>query len=385
MAKSAIMLKDYLSDIDFHSIYKYLVGGNNYISHPEIVNIDSKSFFSLQMRAANVPVILDLLLLLNDVDLKSLSPNEIELACQLAKENFITIDNGVCKTLGYQLISFNDFYLLIDGRINFQALGFHRSYIGVDSYLMLYYISRNKFNQNSVCLDICSGTGIGALFAALFSKNVTAIEIDDFAINLINFNRALNFKENEIKIINHDLFKFNYPQNHYDLITCNPPFVLIPDEFGGPLYAKGFGKDGLDHLRFLVKNAEFWLKNNGVAYYIVDLLGDDSNPFFIKELEKLASSSNIEITVFIDNKLDARINIKALTSICYNLNPEINRDVIRQKVSTLIVKELGASHYYLSTIMIAKNSNKNGLRIFNRQKFLTSDGKFKNVVSLPTT
>ena len=150
------------------------------------------------------------------------------------------------------------------------------------------------------------------------------------------------------------------------------------------MYAKGFGKDGLDHLRFLVNNTGSWLKDNGVAYYVVDLLGDNSSPFFVSELENISFSKNLEVTVFIDNKIDARTNVKALTSLCHGLNPALNRDSIRQRVASLIVKELGATHYYLTTIMIRKSFNMQGLKKFDRMKFLTSEGKFKDVVSLPT-
>lgn len=45
MAKSAVLLKDYLIRLDFHYIYKYLVGGNNYILNPAIITNESKAFF----------------------------------------------------------------------------------------------------------------------------------------------------------------------------------------------------------------------------------------------------------------------------------------------------------------------------------------------------
>lgn len=62
----------------------------------------------MQLREANIPPFMDLLLFLDSVELDSLSAEESELAHALDEENFIKISNGTCQSTGLQLISFTE-------------------------------------------------------------------------------------------------------------------------------------------------------------------------------------------------------------------------------------------------------------------------------------
>lgn len=76
------------------------------------------------------------------------------------------------------------------------------------------------------CLDLGCGCGIHALLAAAHSKRVVASDISGGAVRYTQFNAILNGIDN-ITAVESDLFDALDDQE-FDLIVCNPPFVIGP-------------------------------------------------------------------------------------------------------------------------------------------------------------
>lgn len=79
----------------------------------------------------------------------------------------------------------------------------------------------------AAALDVGTGNGIQALLAAEHCERVTALDINPRAIAYARFNAALNGYDN-VEFEVGDLFE-PVRGRRFDLITCNPPYVISPD------------------------------------------------------------------------------------------------------------------------------------------------------------
>ncbi len=81
------------------------------------------------------------------------------------------------------------------------------------------FMSGDIANKNVI--DLCSGTGILGIGAALLGANVSCVEIDSDAINILKSN--VSFFDLDIEIIHSDVFNVN---SRYDVAIINPPFGI---------------------------------------------------------------------------------------------------------------------------------------------------------------
>ncbi|MDQ2694100.1 MAG: PqqD family peptide modification chaperone [Pseudomonadota bacterium] len=107
-------------------------------------------------------------------------------------------------------------------------------------------------------LDLCTGCGIQALAAAAHSGQVIATDINPRAIAYTAFNARLNGFTN-VECITGDVFA-PVEGRTFDLIVCNPPFVLAPTR----RYLYRDNDMELDHFcRRLVREAPAYLNEGG--------------------------------------------------------------------------------------------------------------------------
>jgi HemK-related putative methylase len=83
-------------------------------------------------------------------------------------------------------------------------------------------------------LDLGTGSGVGAVFAARRGARVTAVDINPEAVRCARMNALLNHLENEIEVLQGDLFS-PLSDQRFDLVLFNPPFH------------RGRPDNGLDH------------------------------------------------------------------------------------------------------------------------------------------
>jgi HemK-related putative methylase len=73
-------------------------------------------------------------------------------------------------------------------------------------------------------LDMGTGSGVCAVFAARHARRVVAVDINEAAVRCANINARLNQLEHKIDVRHGDLFA-SVPGERFDLILFNPPFV----------------------------------------------------------------------------------------------------------------------------------------------------------------
>jgi methylase of polypeptide subunit release factors len=124
----------------------------------------------------------------------------------------------------------------------------------------------------STALDIGTGSGVQALWAARHCERVVAVDVNPRALNLAAFNARLNGIAN-IELRQGSLFE-PVAGERFDLILCNAPYVVSPDA----RYAyrdSDLPSDGLSER--LVRETAAHLEEGGFAHLLVGWLlrGED--------------------------------------------------------------------------------------------------------------
>ena len=371
MNKGARFLRAYLKDIDFNNIYKYIVGVNNYYLSPYVVN---EHYFKNSSAIKNLLGdfsdynLLKLLMFLEKISISQLSKKEIDVCEALVESNIIYFEDGYYISLGYQLISAMNKFLLIDGKINYKSIGKHNIYIGIDTYMLLNYIDNDR-SVNGRGLDLCTGSGIVGIYLSQFMDKVVATDIEDIPLKISNFNRMLNGLEKVLEIKNEDFEKTLEKEEKYDVITCNPPFVAFPKELSGPVFGVGTGEDGLDFYRSFLEKSSRVLTDTGKAYFVGDFIGDETGPYFIKELREYSRKHGLRIDIIIDNKLDVKEQLKVYPSLLKTYNPQMSLKELEIIGYDFLINKLKAKYYYLGTLVVSKSIINPSVNILNRYNY----------------
>ncbi len=165
-------------------------------------------------------------------------------------------------------------------------------------------------NKPLTILDMCSGSGcIGLWLAHAFPQSkVVSIDIADQALALAEENARHNNITN-ITFLRSNLFAVLDPQNQFDLIVSNPPYItpeawinLSPTvknwEDRGALVAQ---YQGLEIIHNLIQQAPFYLKNQGpltqegIARLVIEI-GYDQGPA-VAELCKNRGFGKVEVLI----------------------------------------------------------------------------------------
>lgn len=121
-------------------------------------------------------------------------------------------------------------------------------------------------------LDMCTGSGCIAIACAdYFSEaEVDAVDLSVDALNIAEFNIERHHMTERVFPLQSDLFE-QLPQEQYDLIVTNPPYVDeediddMPAEFHHePMMALEAGQDGLILVKRILAQAADYLTDDGV-------------------------------------------------------------------------------------------------------------------------
>ena len=121
-------------------------------------------------------------------------------------------------------------------------------------------------------LDMCTGSGCLAILSALAFPNarVDAVDVSPDALAVARLNRDAYQLHDRMTLIESHLFDA-VPAAQYDLIVCNPPYVnqgamdALPKEFQHePTLALAGGKDGMDLVRHILRDAPRYLADDGM-------------------------------------------------------------------------------------------------------------------------
>lgn len=362
-----LALKAHLDELEFVGLYKYLVTARHYHWNSSVLSGASRPFLNSlpSLRGEGFPdwTLARCLAAHQVCDIRDLTRQELDLAGILAGIGMVTIADGRLSPGDFQLVCVADRYLLLDAAIHFPLRRNHEIYLGSDSLLLIEYLG--CLRRGGKALDLCCGTGVIGLAMAGIADSVVSTDISPAALALTRVNAALNGLEDRIEIRDEPLAATLSSGERYDLAACNPPFVRLPAEFNPPLFAAGPGDDGLDYLRRLVEQAPDILNPGGVAAFVADLPGDGREPHFFAELEDMARSRDLLIDAYVDSRIDAGSQMESLIGYFSGLNPGLDREDIRKRVNRLVLEELRADQYYLTTLRMRRSPG-GGLRRLNR-------------------
>jgi release factor glutamine methyltransferase len=121
-------------------------------------------------------------------------------------------------------------------------------------------------------LDVGTGSGVVAVTAAaeLPDCRVTAVDLSPVALEVARCNAAAAGVDARIDFRQSDFFSAIHPDERFDLILSNPPYIAEGDYDGLPPEVKAVpkmsllaGTDGLDAIRVLLDRAPAFLAANG--------------------------------------------------------------------------------------------------------------------------
>ena len=122
-------------------------------------------------------------------------------------------------------------------------------------------------------LDMCTGSGCIAIALAYAypESEVDATDISKDALEVAQINAEHHNQQFNVALLESDLFSKIPPENQYDLIVSNPPYVDaedmadLPEEFHHePELALAAGQDGLDLVRKMLAQAADYLTEDGL-------------------------------------------------------------------------------------------------------------------------
>ena len=371
VASAVDALRGYLDRIGFSQIFKFVAGLNQYGMTPSLVTPYTAEswtrFFDTVLGHETDLSLAQCLMSGRPASFRTLSDAEKPVVEALINAGLLRAGVGdAIETAGKQLISAFGADLLIDRRIHFGGGEVHDVYIGPDSYWLLYYVDAAAIRRNHRAVDLCTGTGIAALYLSLFTDHVLATDIGDAPLAMVAINRRLNRRDPAIEIRRQELTETLDGGERFDVLTCNPPFVAFPPGYTATLYAHGTGSDGLGYMRAIIERLPHVLTPGGSAYLVADLVGDRRQPHFVEELKSYAAAQSLAIDVYIDNVIPASLQVPALSGYLESLNPGTDRVQIAREFTDFQQSMLRAERYYMSTVRLRTAAADPGVRVLQR-------------------
>lgn len=152
-------------------------------------------------------------------------------------------------------------------------------------------------NTKSTLFDLCSGSGALGIAVAKNAPNVsvTLVEKSPKAFKYLRQNISLNAAD--LTAVRADIFKWK-PECLADIVICNPPYItkkemrsLQKEVKNEPTAALCGGEDGLKFYRFIINNANRFLKPNGKMLFEIGYTQAND----VAELFKAANFKQIEV------------------------------------------------------------------------------------------
>jgi hypothetical protein len=161
-------------------------------------------------------------------------------------------------------------------------------FVGGDSRMLVRCTRRRPARAS---LDLCTGSGVQALFAAAHSERVVAVDISPRAVRCAHFNAQVSGITN-LDVVPGDLFE-PVRGERFDLITANPPFVPSPLH---TLRFRDGGSSGEDVQKRIVAGLPNHLAPGGIAHMITELGERDGEPL-VDRVRQWLSGAPMDIHV----------------------------------------------------------------------------------------
>ncbi|OYW22765.1 MAG: protein-(glutamine-N5) methyltransferase, release factor-specific [Planctomycetales bacterium 12-60-4] len=146
--------------------------------------------------------------------------------------------------------------------------------------LVMEAVTVAKTRTAPAVLDLCTGSGcVGVAIAkSVPGATVTTVDLSPAALAIAAENAAKHGVSDRVRCLEGDLFAPLPPDQRFDLIVSNPPYVRT-DELAGldadvrmyePRLALDGGVDGLDLVRRIIADAPAWLNPGGWLMLEID-------------------------------------------------------------------------------------------------------------------
>ena len=154
------------------------------------------------------------------------------------------------------------------------------------------FIKKHKLSNPNI-IDLGVGSGVIAITLAkeLPQCRIMALDISDEALDIARKNAQDLKADDKITFLQSDYFTNIDPNQKYDLILANPPYIsedeykeLPPEVLADPKVSLTSGDEGLDAVKIILRDAPDYLNKNGRIMFeigynqadrVVELTGDD--------------------------------------------------------------------------------------------------------------
>jgi SAM-dependent methyltransferase len=178
-------------------------------------------------------------------------------------------------------------------------------FFGPDTYLFISFLqsmTRHFAQEPQSIIDVCCGSGAGAIHSARTWPNAEAIGLDlnSRALRLGGVNAqlagaAVDFHESNLYAAVPDALK----TNGVDLIVSNPPYIASSSSGEDlPIYADGGAEFGLDISLRIVEEGIKILSEKGMIVVYTGVAIPSANPGHDAFLEKLSSLDDVELVEY---------------------------------------------------------------------------------------
>jgi release factor glutamine methyltransferase len=147
-------------------------------------------------------------------------------------------------------------------------------------------LDANLVGRNFEVLDMGTGSGVCAMFAAKYARRVVAVDINPAAVRCAAINALLNHLEHKIDVRHGDLFAA-VPGERFDLILFNPPFLR-----GAPRDDRDRAWRSSDVAERFAAGLRAQLNPGGFALVLLSTFGDGN--FFLGEFRRQGLEISVE-------------------------------------------------------------------------------------------
>lgn len=294
------LIKKFLDKINYKFIYKF-VAADKYRSSPFLKISSVKENRTLHEK---YKIIIDGFYFNLPIDLKKFVYyyGEEILAC-LQRISYIKLNEYTITFLGYRLAVIEDTYVVMTNESDLQISKEDKVYIGDDTFELIKYMTKRK---DVKVLDLCSGTGVLGLVMCSYASKVIAVEKDNNAQQLCEFNILLNEYEDVMEIRNGDLYDVIRDNERFDYIVTNPPYIAVPREISFPLCADG-GENGLYIINRILSDSNKYLFDSGKVIMILEGIGDDKKPYFLDYIKRFNGQKCLALIARRNSKFQSEI------------------------------------------------------------------------------
>ena len=196
---------------------------------------------------------------------------------------------GKAMAWGYRLIGkdrYDDFRLeMIDGLPFMVTPSVFNPKVPRTGQFFAAHIDSRLVSAESDVLDMGTGSGVCAIFAARHARHVVAVDINPAAVRCAWINTLLNHLDHKIEVRHGDLFE-PVRGEQFDLILFNPPFVR-----GAPKDTRDSAWRSSDIAERYAAGLRAHLKPGGSALVLLSTFGDGR--VFLKEFHNQGFKINV--------------------------------------------------------------------------------------------